>query len=247
MLDAWGQVPAGRYTGNHIDYGHFDLCFEANYLNEINPMYCLVPLKDVHDISQPSKEFYSAVCLPNSCSIEMALEIVDSVVHSAYTSIDQNMTLDRCIESNAQTVDHNYELVVDITFTVGAMLVFVVLLSSGYHYYQLTRGREDLEDYTAYSLIRNIPKLIEFKKEPDSMACLNGIRSMTLMWVVGYNTLHFLMKTSSSLYNEKEYMEHVRFSFWHSVIYQAYLGKDTGWLINSFLVSFNFLKARGKR
>lgn len=75
-------MPAGLFSGNLIDYGHYDQCVAIEYfssipeIQKIESQHCQLP---VYDLSpESSSGFMMSVCAPRSCRPEIVFEILNA-------------------------------------------------------------------------------------------------------------------------------------------------------------------------
>lgn len=203
-------------------------------------MYCLVPFIELNDTQKQLIRFETAVCMPKSCSNEMIQEVADALVKKTYTSLDASLGKLTCMDG----VKEELNLTDYMRPFINSAILTLVLLSTLYHVDMVLKTRPVREILSSFSVLRNFPKLVNsFRKGADQLACLDGIRAITMFWIVIFNFFYFLIDSTRSLHNGNEY-EVTKTTVWHSIIYQAHLGANTFFLINTFLMSYSFISAR---
>lgn len=95
----------------------------------------------------------------------------------------------------------------------------------------------------SFSAYTNLRKLFTINKTADQLDCLNGIRFLSMTWVVLGHTYAFsAFSTSNPL---SAYTTLQRFSF--SVVSNAFFSVDTFFLLSGLLTSYLFMKEMAKR
>ncbi|CAD7090162.1 unnamed protein product [Hermetia illucens] len=204
VMDSWGRVPpSGLYWGRTIDLGHFDECIStAHDFGEENEIfvgqYCIasyplhVLLHDNLDNQETIKlrnahptVFSRGVCVPDACSLDMLDSIFKQFIYNR-TKIQVNETMFNAKECTINEVErfNGYDIFALIVFSLVGLLVVLSTfydIMTGY----LNRKRNDL--YIIFSIPSNAKKLfnIDPKKGSSSrIECLNGIRFISIVWVV---------------------------------------------------------------
>lgn len=238
VLDSWGNIPAGQYYGNKIDYGHFDQCLETNS----ETTYCLVDMRNTKN----SFDFQTSICVPSSCTATQVTEFLENLTkNSQINDVKFLGRIERCIPST-QRENGKFER---ISLIIGTIILLLVIISTLNH---ALNGATTKNYKTSFSLIRNFPKLIETNNyqqqqqhENNHLECLNGIRVLTLLWIVVMHNFFYLTDFVSSMYNKDDFVQQ-KSSPWFLFMLQAQLGADTFFIISGLCVSYNFMKARNK-
>ena len=101
----------------------------------------------------------------------------------------------------------------------------------------------------AFSLATNIPKLISTKSGEGSILCLNGIRVMSLGWVILGHTMYYLLKLQPGVamyWNNFFYSFSYFQRFNYQVIGNATLSVDSFFVLSAFLLTYLTLKKMKK-
>lgn len=96
---------------------------------------------------------------------------------------------------------------------------------------------------TSFSLYTNAPKLFEVKSSAATFECFNGLRVISIAWVVLHHC--FAYDWFTAIYNRSYINEWHRTLGW-SFITHGDVSVDTFLLISGFLISFNYFKSRDK-
>eukprot|EP00054_Salpingoeca_dolichothecata_P018077 m.110468 g.110468 ORF g.110468 m.110468 type:complete len:668 (+) comp22721_c0_seq1:1-2004(+) len=95
-----------------------------------------------------------------------------------------------------------------------------------------------------FSLVRNVPKLCSTDAHKDSILCLNGIRTISMMWVVLGHTYFFFefydISNPLAMYDVLN-----RFSF--QIVDNALFSVDSFFFLSGFLVALGCFKLLAKR
>ncbi|KAL5273210.1 hypothetical protein ACFFRR_000150 [Megaselia abdita] len=117
------------------------------------------------------------LCFPRSCSPSTVNEILQEIIRSDETLVA------KCT-SNERIPFSAIDWVAIGVFTVFAI---IVILSSIYDYRLRKSERSGVELFKAFSLFINFKVLCKMsgnKRSPNVIYCLNGIRSLSIIWIV---------------------------------------------------------------
>uniref|UniRef100_A0A336LYM1 CSON006111 protein n=1 Tax=Culicoides sonorensis TaxID=179676 RepID=A0A336LYM1_CULSO len=242
ILNSWGHLPQGFYSGKKIDYGYFDQCirtFPNTYEAKIqfNPQYCLLPLKS---LKNQTIDFQIGICVPDSCTTNQVQIIMNRLLNEiGYESTGK---MDPCID----TAPERFGMLEKVTIATVIGLLIVILISTVYDMIQKYRNAKRNPLIMSFSLQRNISYLLEPKQDPNMIECIDGIRVFTDGWIIIFHLYFFLRNYMRSVHNPQE-LDVWKNSIWNVLTLQSHLAVDTCFLIGGLCLSYNFMKARERR
>ncbi|CAL4105049.1 unnamed protein product, partial [Meganyctiphanes norvegica] len=257
MVDSWGKFPDGIATRSPAVFGIYSGCLAAqNKTFNIKGRYCLIIKKRNTTIPPPEETFedpiprigmigiippYSNIqygtCMPDACTeqqLQSSLSDVSDKVISVHCNKD-SVTLDG----------------LDISFIVFCS-VFLVLMLSGaaVDYYIEIKKDEKLKEgplrfLLPFSVTTNLKKVfaINTKPNPVVISCLNGMRVMSMCWVVmghQYAKLFSMKLYDRTLISQK--ISGVLFQ----IIGNADISVDSFFFLSGLLVAYGVLREMKK-
>lgn len=128
MINSWGRIPQGFYSGNKIDYGYYDQClkthpktFESKVV--IKSQYCLLPLKGRHN---QTKNFQIGICVPDTCSTLQVQKIMNTLLNKiGYQSTEK---MDPCIN----TTQERFGILEKVTIGTVIGILIIIGISTIY-------------------------------------------------------------------------------------------------------------------
>lgn len=267
MLDATSKIPTGiLFSYNFGEMGNFKQCLETESKDKvIKGKYCLgtisLPTNIINSTNSQRKRFgveiYMktliplvaneevlisnmgvsptwALCLPNNCTERDVFEImkVNSSMGFEFTSFvcqtleDVNIPL-----SNAAV----------ITICILSLLVAFIITSTIYEMRCVHKQLKQHKIFVAFSIYSNGKALLKRDKSPSEIACLNGIRFLSMVWVVSGHT--FSVYSSGAVANLKDVLDWTN-SLESMVIVSGTLSVDTFLVVGGALVVYAFTKAK---
>ncbi|KAL5011856.1 hypothetical protein ScPMuIL_010407, partial [Solemya velum] len=266
MFDAGGKLPSEVFRMNTNWVGSFDECQSvvaaivhnstgtATVENPFRGRYCTVsiPFVDLEVLPPEQREIFTSgfmqagisigVCIPNSCSssdvkglISSGLPLVDKpYAYSALCPKDE-------IEWDTRSI---------ACMTVIALFMAVMLISSAYDYIylqlmndgQLKPGRV-AQALLSFSVYTNGTKILNTKSPPGNLSCLNGIRFLSMTWVL-YG--HIYTFAASSLQGFMFVMGESLKDITFQAVANALVSVDTFFTLSGLLVAYLSLKEMKK-
>ncbi|KAL3271382.1 hypothetical protein HHI36_021866 [Cryptolaemus montrouzieri] len=261
MLDASGKFPSGVLEGNIADLGSFDECLSiADKSKEIYGKYCLVSINFIKLIEKirtssvndtlmsiqrqqknfdkspylrgtrksPITDFRLGVCLPNKCSSKLIEQF-------------QSLYID---EIDCYTKSTNSELDTKAFITIIILFVFlgIAIVSTIYDVYINHKQTESVHPICiAFSMYANGKQLVESTKNHDRLTCLDGIKVLSMMWVIlGHTYLLLLLAASvDNLFYLETWAKETKNMFFLS----ATLAVDSFFTIGGLLTVYVFMKS----
>ncbi|XP_044739782.1 nose resistant to fluoxetine protein 6-like [Chrysoperla carnea] len=264
MMDASSKFQAGIYFGNIADLGAFDECLQIDNENEqIKGKYCLTKLQipvifnrstnqvqrlwnHLNDNELPEtfagpptdSVLRWSICIPDGCTAE------DIETH--LNSYDKNLNF-TVKEEFCQAVESQPKLNSGDWTTIGILIALacVIFLSTCYDIFLHHTKKNPIHPLTiAFSWLTSFQKLIKINNNPDLLPCLNGIRVLSMFWIIhGHETSTL---SSGILFNGKE-AEDWRKHVWSLFTVSSTVSVDTFFFLSGLLLMYGFLKSRAKK
>ncbi|XP_064214043.1 nose resistant to fluoxetine protein 6-like [Tribolium castaneum] len=254
MLDAWSKFPSGILEGKLIDLGSFDECYNIEYDN-IYGKYCLGTLSFINQTEKyfkrvgannfkpPPRLFLNpepralgqdtvgitfAACIPSSMSateISGLLKFTDELCYSKATEP----------ELSAGAI---------VTITILAIFLGIVVVQTSYgialDYFKKEPYHELL---IAFSFLNNGRKLFRSSKNSDQLLCLNGIKAISMMWVIiGHEYSNAMTAPLSNLFSIGDWLNDPANMF----MLGATVSVDTFFVVGGLVTVYTFLKSMDK-
>ncbi|KXZ75923.1 hypothetical protein TcasGA2_TC031628 [Tribolium castaneum] len=245
MFDAKAKFPTGVLAGNFYDLGNFDECLGVKN-GELTGKYCLgkIPItgKNISlgitkggqaKIISDQIYRYSAFCVPNECSTEDL-----TILHKLYI-FDNNYCYTR----------NNSQMAPGTTATIAILGIFLLLcfLSTCYDVYLYYKKYKPGNELTiAFSYFTNGKKLMATTKNKDQLLCLNGMKALTMMWIVtAHEHVNGAMAPIANYFAISEFIKDTANMF----VVGSSVSVDTFFLIGGLVIVYTFLKyeAKGKK
>ncbi|XP_030757502.1 nose resistant to fluoxetine protein 6-like isoform X1 [Sitophilus oryzae] len=258
MIDATAKWPAGIAKINWAWLGSFDECLEIeSKAKDVRGSYCLISIsleklttmtlrgverqRLIADHKRKGREFSNTsvvsflpsfgICVPNKCTsdIESIIDAFDD-----FTSMPFDVM--------CQTKDDNVEIDIGAIITIGFFGAFIalMLLSTAYDtYYQFQKQVKPHPILASFSVYSNGKSLFHIAKKTE-LSCLNGIRFLSMMWVVqGHVASMAIVSPLDNLYDIFEYLQQTRSLFYVS----GTLSVDSFFFLSGFLLVYVFMKS----
>ncbi|GLG92878.1 Uncharacterized protein GBIM_00428 [Gryllus bimaculatus] len=267
MFDSSTKIPDGLLYGNLVHMGNFDECLsvrkgESGGPEDFDGQHCLVALEfpsRVELASDSPDELGSAAhavegsrivvgkaasafpglslqvawCTPSTCSAEE----VGKVANAATSLVDLKASV---APSECHTHARKHLRALDV-FAICLLVFFLACAAASTAYDVLTQHRVQRRMiFLAFSVYSNWPKLISITSGRDQLASLNGIRTISMGWVVLGHV--YLLNVISPTLNIAGYAPDFMKSFERLYITNATVSVDSFFMMSGVLLSFLFLK-----
>ncbi|XP_016984860.1 nose resistant to fluoxetine protein 6 [Drosophila rhopaloa] len=194
MIDAWGSIPSGLLTGNSYDLGNFDECLnikkEVNQGRTLQGKYCFLsvsPAKIMGVESLAIGNFNTATCFPASCSptlMETFLgQMMKQLLNVSIPSSAMSISAGNCQTSESDPWDGLTIFMIVLLSGMGALVALFTLWD-----YFLIKDQDQLpaivKVFSARANSRALFRVVEIKPNSNVIDCLNGIRCLSLIWVI---------------------------------------------------------------
>ncbi|XP_020810599.1 nose resistant to fluoxetine protein 6-like [Drosophila serrata] len=255
MIDSWGSLPSGLLYGTFYDLGNFDECLkvheEISNSQTIQGKYCFlaVPLKDIIDTGIKALETMQvkiATCFPASCSATQMEKFVGQLYQNAFNSSDSslNISID---EDGCQTSETEpWDWLTVFTVVILSLLTLIVALCTLYDYFLCTDQKQLpalVKIISARANSRALFRVVNDTSNPNVISCLNGIRCLSLIWVVYlHEHMYSLISPNINFVHAISWMEKPFASFF----LHGYFSVDSFLFIGGLLVSMTALRSMEK-
>ncbi|XP_055370764.1 uncharacterized protein LOC129605191 [Condylostylus longicornis] len=260
LFDSWGKLPAGLLSGHMRELGQFDQClkiehiFKEKNLGMFKGQYCTgsIPLELIKEALNIDLEMASKTglqvgfCLPSTCEPQILNDLWISILKLITGKQNINGTL----VSECVTNEHVKFTVADYVALVIFTFVGLPMVSSTiYDYFRRKYKRKPNSLLISFSIISNGEKLFKISttKSPNTIDCLNGIRCITIVWIVlGHSYMTFF---NSNLVNGLDALDWMK-SFFALFMVFGTVSVDTFLFLSGLLLTWTAFremeKSKGK-
>ncbi|XP_052899878.1 nose resistant to fluoxetine protein 6-like [Anopheles moucheti] len=259
LLDSWGKWPAGIFSGNLYELGHYDQCVDLRHehgspiIGTIRGRYCFltVPLDNLL-LASPSTQrimpgasgkiwaAHLGVCIPAACTAEHFQEFLNTTVPDLPP-----------VMLNCNAVAPTLSTAQWVTISIFGTIVLLAIASTLYEAVTLCRGQTPHRNLVIFSLYCNGRKLLATCQRNQQMAsiksgtmdCINGIRVLSMVWVVfSHNYVRIGMQPIINSHVILSWLES-----YHSVlVVSSTVSVDTFFLLSGLLTCWSILNALDK-
>ncbi|XP_031616894.1 nose resistant to fluoxetine protein 6-like [Contarinia nasturtii] len=267
ILDSWGKIPSGVFSGNTHDYGMFSQCMKIKQDREVyETQYCLgqlfydldekiasklyrrydsskLVLPDMVHIQNfprrdPGRTLTTiGMCFPASCSIQIFEQIINDLIPEHSNNFSIQIPKELCQRNKDPEVTTKDKIIIGV-FIILFGLVFI---STGYDVLCTVFNRNKSGILLAFSFYTNGKKLFSLTEinTADEIKCLHGIRVLAGQWTVLGHT--FLILLIGPINNR---IVHATFfsAYRSMVIISGPVAVDTFFVLSGLLVSRSILK-----
>jgi len=212
MLDSSTKFPESVLMGQSVFLGNFDECIGVEGVETDSGIFkgqhCLVAFQGkpaqfrthelydvpdtggfreyIHDVSdngrtailsEVSTALTLSYCIPSTCTAKDLEDIFNSYLQGINLSITATTNEEYCQTNEGK------ELGTEDWVAVGVFVVFLLLIVASTAYDVLMKGMKK-ELLIAFSLYSNGKKLLSTKSSGDTLHAINGMRFITICWVV---------------------------------------------------------------
>ncbi|XP_022209524.2 nose resistant to fluoxetine protein 6-like [Drosophila obscura] len=243
MIDAWGSIPSGLLYGNVMDLGNFDECVkiskEITSSHSINGKYCFI------NVPIASNALQIGSCFPASCSAAHMDAFLGQLVQKLFnvSSLSMNIKEATCQTSESKPWDGMTIFTVVLLGLMGS----IVALCTLYDYFCSQDQSEGLPTvvkiFSARASSRAIFRVVDSKSNPNIISCLDGIRCMSLIWVVFGHEYGFALASPN--------INSIHMFYWAvepfaSFVLHGYFSVDSFFFIGGLLVAMVALRSMDK-
>lgn len=220
VFDAWGHLPVGLLSGKLCSIGDFDSCIAIKE-DFVRGKFC----KAFIQLPDQSEFIRIGICIPEVCDKSFIRKIFSKDVK------DWKIYVDFCYEGKT------FNQFTYICFGIGSILSTLVIASSVYDY--ISRGnlrRNEL--LLSWSLQKNLKKTFDLSTNSnDHFDCIDGIRVLTMMWVMYYHTYIVVYRSQYT-----EFAGDTNPQRTNVLVHSGLIGVDTFFCLGGFLLAFSLFK-----
>ncbi|KAH8295940.1 hypothetical protein KR018_006480, partial [Drosophila ironensis] len=196
LLDAWGSIPSGFLYGNRIDFGNYDQCLWVNKAisdtRRIKGKYCLLklPIAKWMGFNAELLDYVSmriAMCFPSSCPAAVIETLMQQMIKQIL-GVSGTTNLLSIDESTCKVNESRpYDAAAIVTIVLLSVFGGVAVLCTLYDYF-LVKDQSKLPPFVRVFSIRansrSVFAVTNPKSSPNVIHCLNGMRCLSLIWVI---------------------------------------------------------------
>ncbi|EDV92767.1 O-acyltransferase like protein [Drosophila grimshawi] len=188
MFDSWGTFPKGLLMGNIYDMGNYDECIGIQKTisdkYRIQGKYCMAKLPILKSLGIPL-DLNIGICLPASCSAtNMSMFLKQMLQKLIGININtQLVTEENCKTSDREPFDGLAIFTIVFLSLMGAALA-VATLCDYFLYGDQSKRPLVVMAFSARANSRTLFRLVEPRTNPNVIDCLNGMRCLSLIWVI---------------------------------------------------------------
>ncbi|XP_002137010.2 nose resistant to fluoxetine protein 6-like isoform X2 [Drosophila pseudoobscura] len=251
MIDAWGSIPSGLLYGNIVDLGNFDECIkisnEITSSHSINGKYCFLKLSIgslPQNVALLTNSLKIASCFPASCSAAIMDLFLEQLMQQLFNSGSLSMNIK---EASCQTSESKpWDGMTIFTVVLLGLMGTLVALCTLYDYF-LCQDQSSVPSIvkicSARSSSRTIFRIVDSKSNPNVISCLDGIRCMSLFWVVfGHEYIFSLLSPNINTLNMISWVEQP----FSSLIMHGVFSVDSFFFVGGLLVAVIALRSMEK-
>ncbi|XP_026847265.1 nose resistant to fluoxetine protein 6 isoform X1 [Drosophila persimilis] len=242
MIDAWGSIPSGVLSGNAFHLGNFDECVkiseEITSSHSIHGKYCflIVPAASI--------SLKIASCFPASCSAAHMDTFLEQLMQNLLNSSSTNIKFS---EASCQTSESKpWDGMTIFTVVLLGLMGTIVGLCTLYDYF-LCQDQSNIpvtvKIFSARASSRAIFRIVDSKSNPNVISCLDGIRCMSLFWVIfAHEYIYSLISPNINTFNMISWVAEPFSSF----ILHGFFSVDSFFFIGGLLVATVALRSMDK-
>ncbi|KAJ3644143.1 hypothetical protein Zmor_026815 [Zophobas morio] len=243
MFDASAKSVDGLLYLNMFHLGNFDECYDiakATTAGLVYGKYCLgtmtLPSKPSLNTvenakSSNLKKLHIGVCVPNGCTTQdTELLTGKSLIHF---SDDFCYSQDKAPKLDSGAI---------IALIILGVFAGIVIVSSVCELMQIRKGKFTQGYIFAFSAVSNGSKLLSSTSNPDQLLCLNGIKAISMMWVIlGHVYLSSTQGTMGNVVDIRKWQENI----YNMIIVDGTVSVDSFFTITGLVTVYTFLKIAG--
>ncbi|KMZ05335.1 uncharacterized protein Dsimw501_GD18372 [Drosophila simulans] len=245
MIDAWGGIPSGIFTGNVYDLGNFDECINIKK-DAIRGKYCFLDVSPAKILGVQSSlagilKMKTATCFPASCSATHMNKFVDTILKKIL-NVNMPSTAMSISDDSCQTAEREpWNGLTILTIVILSVMGVIVAIATLYDYF-LVKNQDQLHTavklFSARANSRALFRIVVNQSNPNVIECLHGIRCMSLFWVVWIHQYDNVF--SAPNINRFSFLSWLQTPFTMFFL-EGNFSVDSFFFIGGFLVSLNAL------
>nr|XP_015834703.1 PREDICTED: nose resistant to fluoxetine protein 6-like isoform X2 [Tribolium castaneum] len=258
MLDASAKPQAGIFMGNIMHVGNYDECLRipgkyCSALFQAHPEFAPKYLKDYFskfkaETAREDQEeelyiqgrFSLGLCVPRVCRVNDLQNLSNVFENRLKFPLHFTFVEDYCDDGEAKPITAG-AVVAIVIFSLFGVIVVASTLYDFFVYQYVTDKKPNI--HVAFSMLTNGKKLLSTKTAEGNLNCLNGLRVISLMWIVlGHG---FQYSFYVPVINSLDMEEWKNFKA-NCLIIACSVAVDTFFVISGLLLVYLFLKSEAK-
>ncbi|XP_037708397.1 nose resistant to fluoxetine protein 6 [Drosophila subpulchrella] len=248
VLDAWGKFPQGLLYGHFMDMGNYESCLSLDLskslgssitITNTGAKYCLSHLQFesllLESVGADALTLSIGTCIPSSCSAAQLSRWLHGHLEDMF---GQNSTGATLVQEKDCSLAHENPMGGLDWFAVAILILLctLVLLATILDYAEVPGN-----PLGSFSLRKNVPQLLKTSStlSPRVIPCLNGIRCLTIIWIIlGHGYMYLLLAPNINAYEIVAWAQ-TPFSM---VIQSGSTSVDTFFLLSGLLLVLTTLR-----
>ncbi|XP_035698599.1 nose resistant to fluoxetine protein 6-like [Branchiostoma floridae] len=263
MLDAGGKPPSGILGGNLAWTGSYYQCVNITrkgFNITFDGKFYMTTLVPVQQTTQGGGELTVAVCVPSSCSQQDVIERLDGGIYWRALIQQGMLEVTSAVSQESLPIQNVTIAGICICGVILLLLVIGTIYDVTVHQPRMmaTKGQKENDGtpltppdeetsvatgiagriILSFSVYTNIGKLLSTKQAPGSIKCLNGIRFLSMSWIILGHTYQIAIP---SFDNSLQFSE-ARQAFAFQAVNNSSVSVDSFFFISGLLMSYLLLK-----
>ncbi|XP_051154580.1 O-acyltransferase like protein-like isoform X2 [Leptopilina boulardi] len=237
MADATSKLQPGILVGNIIDLGMYDECLSINVNKNgslIRGRHCM------YSLSTNKKEIMPmlSICVPSICNATDINRLLNLIINNITDIHEFGIELKSTTCSRIDTLEWSNGSIIALSFIVIYVLILIGCTILDIFYATRDSNNIFVKTLIPFSLRRTSWKILNTKVNNSSIPVLNGIRVLSIAWVVMGHTYATRVMTIVNKLHALEW-----FASWDSIyMVLAPYAVDSFFTVSGFLMAYHFLK-----
>ncbi|XP_017061001.2 LOW QUALITY PROTEIN: nose resistant to fluoxetine protein 6 [Drosophila ficusphila] len=210
VFDAWGKFPQGLLYGHFADMGNYESCLSLDLNKSLGngititagAKYCLSHMQFesllLEAAGADALTLSIGTCIPATCSAEQLNRWLQGHLQEMF---GQNPTEALLVQEQDCALAHREPLGGLDWFAICVLILLcaVVLLATILDYNEVS-----VNYLCTFSLVKSLPQLLKTTNSPSPrvIPCLNGIRCLTIIWIIlGHGYMFLLLAPNINAYD----------------------------------------------
>ncbi|XP_068152868.1 nose resistant to fluoxetine protein 6-like [Drosophila tropicalis] len=254
MIDSWGSLPSGYLVGNVVDLGNYDECVGIRKVisssHRIKGKYCFLelPIAQWFGVDNEILKYTNmkiATCFPASCSAKTMDKFLGQMLKryvnwetTGLGSIDESS----CRTNESKALDGLTISIIVLLSVFGVLMVLATL--TDYFIFTDKNIPSLVIVFSARFNSRTLFRIVDrSNSSPNVINCLEGIRCLSLIWVVYGHEYVFAVKKPNL--NQSQLFWWFEYAY-SSFILQGTFTVDTFFFLSGLLVVLVTLRSMEK-
>ncbi|XP_058118232.1 nose resistant to fluoxetine protein 6-like [Anopheles ziemanni] len=250
MFDASVKFPDAVEHGSMYHFGSYDECLARMSGASLRTQFCLVRValpgfrvrelatRDRSTTNHSAVQVRWGLCLPATCPADDVGRLLKETTGYSELVIPSGACQQQEVSSHRQP----YDAAQIVTACVLLLFVLMVVFSTFYNFGCSAHETREMEKEStgasvrrAFSVLENLRKLAQDSKDEHGLGCINGIKAIAMIFILGGHALVFM--AGGALLNPSFFREQ------NQMLQNAFL-LNSPLLVDTFLLLSGFLFAR---